>query len=100
MISEETFTVALLEPQLIKWRLELRPMTCAFQSGNGRNDNIGDVVALREVVRIVAQVVLIIAVLVLSFLNRRKERTIGAKGFSRVKAGSLIGGFSCGVDVQ
>ena len=49
MISEETFTVALLKPQLIKWRLRLSPMTRAFQSSNGGNDGIGGVVALCEV---------------------------------------------------
>ena len=77
MISEETFTVALLKPQLIKRRLELSPL--ALEGGGARFQSLGDVVALHEVVRVVAQIVVIIAFLVLFFLNWRKEGTIGSQ---------------------
>ena len=71
MISEETFTVVLLRPLAIGEGQELRSMVLM-----PRDDGFGGVVALREVTLVVVQVVGVIVVLVLSFLNGRKRRAV------------------------
>ena len=93
MISEETFTVVLPRPLAVGKRPELRSMVLM-----PRDDGFGGVVALREVTLVVVQVVGLIVVLVLSFLNGRKRRAAGTKGFSKASAASCTGGCSCSGD--